>query len=254
MNLRFADKVVVVTGASKGIGEATARLVHAEAAQVVLIDIDPLGAEIAEALGSQAYFINCDVSHSQAVQTTCQELKERYGRLDVWINNAGIQTYGTVTETSEDLWDHTLAVNLKSAYLCSRYAIPLLLQTETPVIINVASVQALLCQPGVAAYATAKAALLGLTRSIAVDYAPRLRCVAVCPGAVDTPMFRHDLPSGPEQNALIAETEQIHLLNRLATADEIARFIVFLASSDAQFMTGQYYRIDGGIGVKLGGQ
>lgn len=254
MNLRFANRVVVVTGASKGIGEATVRLFHAEGAQVFLIDVDPLGGSVAQELGQRAYFMHCDVSRSEAVQDACRELTERYGRLDVWVNNAGIQTYGTVTETDEDLWDHTLAVNLKSAYLCSRYALPLLLQTETPVIVNVASVQALVCQEGVAAYATSKAALLGLTRSIAVDYAPRLRCVAVCPGAVDTPMFRNDLPNGPERNALIAETEQIHLLNRLASAEEVARFIVFLASNEAPFMTGQYYRIDGGIGVKLGGQ
>ena len=255
MDLGLTDKTIVVTGAASGIGAATARLLVAENARVVLLDInESAGRALAISLGEQARFFPCDVSNGEAVRAVFAQLESQYSVLDGLVNNAGLQTYGSITDTTEADWHHTLAVNLTSVFLCSKYAMPALLRSANPVIINVSSVQALVSQTGASAYITAKAGLLGLTRSIAIDFAPRLRCVAVCPGAVDTPMLQDDLANLPNRDALIRETEAIHLLDRIATPDEIARFIVFLTSPQASFATGQYYRVDGGIGVKIAGQ
>jgi NAD(P)-dependent dehydrogenase (short-subunit alcohol dehydrogenase family) len=144
-------------------------------------------------------------------------------------------------------------VNLKSAFLCAKHAIPHMLQRGTGVIINIASVQAFHSQPNVAAYTTAKTALLGLTRSIAVDYGPSIRCLAVCPGAVDTPMLQSAAQANPETPDAQDHAAWAHLLNRIATPDEIAELIAFLTSDKASFMTGQAVRIDGGLGVPLPG-
>lgn len=256
MNLNYSGKTIVVTGGASGIGAATARLFYDEGATVVLLDIDGRGQALADSFGGRGRFMRCDVGNGTAVQQTFAALEYHYPTLDGLVNNAGIQTHGSVTGTTEDDWNRTLTVNLTSAFLCSKYAMPALLRADKPVIINVSSIQALVCEAGVAAYASSKAALLGLTRSIAVDYAPRLRCVAVCPGAVDTPMLRADrtrpdLDAATDPVAIVGETQAIHLLNRIAEPDEIARFIVFLASEQAGFATGQYFRVDGGIGVKI---
>src|SRR5687767_4469345 len=190
MSGTLEKRVAVVTGAANGIGEATAQLLAREGARVALLDVDERGRGVAESLGGCAFF-NCDVSDSAAVEHTLDQVRQALGPVEILVNNAGIQRYGSVVGTSETEWDQVMAVNLKSAYLCAKFAIPQMRQLGRGVIINVASVQALQCQPEVAAYATSKAALLGLTRSIAVDFAPVVRCIAVCPGAVDTPMLRH---------------------------------------------------------------
>lgn len=255
MHFNFEDKVVVVTGAAKGIGAATASAFGALGAKVVLLDIDPDGTEIAEKIGDKASFIFCNVANHDAVKDTYTDLQLTHGHVDILVNNAGIQILGTVTETDDATWDRVMSVNLKSAFLNAKYAIPLMLDRPNPVIINVASVQSFLVQTQVAAYVTSKSGLLGLTRSIAVDYAPKLRCVAVCPGSVNTPMLQAEFNKfeGAEREAIIKETEGIHLVERISTPEEIANCIVYLASEHAGFITGQEIRIDGGIGVKLAG-
>lgn len=131
-----------------------------------------------------------------------------------------------------------------------------MVRQPAPVIVNVSSVQGFVCQKEVLAYATSKAAIAGFTRSIAIDYAPVIRCVAVSPGAVNTPMLQADidkLPGKDLKEAALKETQGIHLLNRIASPEEIANFILFLSSEKASFATGQTYRVDGGIGVKIEG-
>ena len=180
-------------------------------------------------------------------------MREKFGSIDVLVNNAGIQRYGTVTETSEGEWDLVMNVNLKSAFLCSKYAIPHMIEAGGGVIVNVASVQSFLSQHNVAAYTSAKSALLGLTRSIAVDYSPTIRSVAVCPGTIDTPMLRDALALSPEPDQVMQECIDMHLMKRIGTPEEVANLIVFVSSPKAAFITGQAIRIDGGLGITIPG-
>lgn len=251
--MRFDDHIAVVTGAAKGIGAATADLLVREGAHVVLLDTDPAGAATAEALGDRAVFLSCDVSNAGAVAGAFTALRERFDGVDLLINNAGIQRYGTVTETSEALWDQVMAVNLKSAFLCAQQALPLMQARGRGVVINVASVQSFITQANVAAYTTSKTALLGLTRSIAVDYAPSVRCVAVCPGSVDTPMLRWAVEQSPDPDEVMQEVHAMHPVERIAAPEEVAALIGYLCSAEAGFITGQAYRIDGGLGLSIGG-
>jgi NAD(P)-dependent dehydrogenase (short-subunit alcohol dehydrogenase family) len=250
--MRFDHKTAVVTGAAKGIGEATAALLAREGASVVLLDTDPAGAETAERIGERAHFMTCDVSDARAVARTFGAVRESLGDVDILVNNAGIQRYGTVTDTSEELWDEVMNVNLKSAFLCAKHAIPSM-QNRGGVVVNVASVQSFISQGNAAAYTTSKSALLGLTRSIAVDYAPHVRCVAVCPGTVDTPMLRWAVQQSPDPDEVMQEVHAMHPARRIATPEEVAELIAYLASDKAGFITGQAYRIDGGLGLSIGG-
>lgn len=249
----FDGKTAVVTGAAKGIGAATARLFHEGGAHVALLDTDVAGAGLAEDLGGRALFVRCDVSKAAEVAEAFARVAERFGGTDVLVNNAGVQRYGSVTETEEALWDEVMSVNLKSAFLCARAALPSMQERGGGVIVNVASVQSFITQQRVAAYTTSKTALLGLTRSIAVDYAPAVRCVAVCPGTVDTPMLRWAAEQSPEPEEVYAEVRQMHPLERIAEPEEVAGLIGFLASARAGFITGQAVRIDGGLGLSIGG-
>ena len=251
---RFEGRVAVVTGGAKGIGHATAVALAGEGATVAVLDVEnPANPS------SSLHYINCDVANPLSVNEAFAQVRSRTEGIsrtrgiDLLVNNAGIQTYGSVTETDDALWDRTIGVNLKGAFLCARAAIPSMLERSGGVVINVSSVQAFVTQQKVAAYTTAKTALLGLTRSIAVDYGPRIRCVAVCPGTVDTPMLRDAIKQSPDPKAVLQECIDMHPLQRIATPAEIAELILFLCSDAAGFITGQYVRIDGGLGLSIAG-
>ena len=252
-NMRFKSDVAIVTGAAKGIGQATARAFLVEGARVGLVDVDDSARKIVEAHPGRAQFVRCDVSQSAQVAEAFSSLRKELGDASILVNNAGIQHYGTVTETSDEDWDRVLGINLKSAFLCAKHAIPQMLACGKGVVINLASVQAFVSQKRVAPYTTSKTALLGLTRSIAVDYAPKVRCVAVCPGTVDTPMLRNALKESPDPDAVYQECVDMHPVKRVATAEEIAKLILYLCSDAAAFITGQPIRIDGGLGLSIGG-
>lgn len=250
--MQFSSKTVIVTGGAKGMGQSVAAKFLEEGAKVIILDRDRQQNDTAGETSPYHYY-QCDVSKYEQVEKVFAIIKDKFKTLDVLVNNAGIQTYGTVTETTEELWDRTINVNVKSMYLCSKFCIPLMAKRDGAVVINVSSVQAFVTQKGVSAYATSKAAILGLTNSIAVDYAPQIRCIAICPGAVMTPMLKNTIDAQPDKKEAIKQTENIHLLKRIARPEEIADFIIFAASNKGSFMTGQHYRIDGGIGVELGG-
>lgn len=254
MIISFEGKRAIVTGATSGIGKAVAIQMLEAGATVIGIgrDADKIIEEL-EAYPDRLFFVPCDLRIHADIKKVFNQIGEKFGFVDVLVNNAGVQTYGDVVSLDEETWDYTMDVNLKSIYLCSKYAIPLMEQSSHPVIVNVGSVQGFVSQRQVAAYAASKEALHGLTRSIAIDYAPRIRCVAVCPGAVWTPMLENDIAGFEDKEAIIEETRNIHLLKRIATAEEIANFITFLASEKASFATGHTYRVDGGIGLKIEG-
>ncbi|MBL1213127.1 MAG: SDR family oxidoreductase [Ignavibacteriae bacterium] len=251
--MNFKNKTVVITGGAKGIGGSCSEKFVSAGANVCILDIDEKGKDLAEKLGTNAVFYKCDVSAEQEVKQTFENIKEQFSEIDILVNNAGIQRYGKITETTEEEWDLVMNVNLKSAFLCSKYAIPLMQNKKQACVINVASVQAFISQQNVAAYTTSKTALLGLTRSIAVDYAPNIRSVAVCPGTVDTPMLRAAIQLSPDPDEVYQECVDMHLPKRVGTSDEVAELILFLASDNASFITGQAIRIDGGLGISISG-
>lgn len=246
--MEFKNKTVVISGGSKGIGEACAMAFHRDGANVAVLDlVEPTF------IDDRIMYIDCDVSVSAAVDTAMKAVYKKFGSIDYLINNAGIQRYGSVTETSEEDWDLVMNVNLKSYYLCARFAIPFMKQSGNGAVINVSSVQAFVTQQNVSAYATAKTAILGLTRSIAIDYAPAIRCVAVCPGTIDTPMLRNSLALSPDPDAVMKECEDMHLLKRIGKPEEVAATIKFLCSDAAAFITGESIRVDGGLGIMIEG-
>ena len=251
--MSFENVKVVVTGGAKGIGGACVKAFTEGGAKVCILDIDQAGQEFADTLGDDTFFIHCDVSKEDEVKTAFKKIEKKLGAVEILVNNAGIQRYSTVTETSEEEWDLVMNVNLKSAFLCSKYAIPMMVNNKKGCVINVASVQSFISQKNVAPYTTSKTALLGLTRSIAVDYAPNIRSVAVCPGTVDTPMFRNSIQESPNPDEVLEECNEMHLVKRICSSEEVGELITYLASDKAGFITGQAIRIDGGLGITIAG-
>lgn len=248
------NRVAVVTGGVKGIGAACVRaLVQAEA-RVAILDVDEEGgAALVEELGERARFFQTDVSQGLAVARAFEAIHAEMGAPTFLVNNAGIQHYGTVTETTEEEWDQVLGINLKSLFLCSKAALPFMLESGGGAIVNMASVQSFLSQARVAPYTTSKTAILGLTRSIAIDYAPHVRCNAVCPGSIDTPMLRNAVALSSDPDTVLEECQTGNPLGRIGRPEEIADLVLYLLSDKSAFITGQAIRIDGGLGLETGG-
>jgi NAD(P)-dependent dehydrogenase (short-subunit alcohol dehydrogenase family) len=170
------------------------------------------------------------------------------------VSNAGIQKYGDVVATEESLWDEVFAVNLKSCYLVAKHVIPFMLKRGGGAIVAVGSVQSISAVSNSAAYVAAKHGLLGLVRSIALDFAARkIRANCVLPGAIDTPMLRWAASLSPNPDAVIATCDRMHALGRIGKSEEVAQAIAFLASDDASFITGAALLVDGGMMVPAGG-
>ncbi len=172
------------------------------------------------------------------------------------VNNAGIESYALIHECSEEEWDRILDINLKGCFLTSKYAIPYMLRGGEGVIIMIASVQSFMVEKRVAAYASSKAALLGLTRSIAIDHAPKIRTVAICPGSVRTPLLEWAAmmeTEGDEEKARrnIEEWGKLHPIGRIIEPEEVANVVAFLASNQASAITGTCIVVDGGLSTKL---
>jgi NAD(P)-dependent dehydrogenase (short-subunit alcohol dehydrogenase family) len=257
--MELERSVAVVTGGAAGIGRAMAELFAREGASVVIADTDEvMGHEVASLLkdrGGSAFFVPCDVSRADDAQRLAEEAVRAFGSIDILCNNAGIQRYGSVTETNEEVWDEVMAVNLKGVYLCSRFCIPHIQRRGGGVILNMASVQGVASQANVAAYSASKGAVIALTRSMALDYADSgIRVNCICPGSVDTPMLHWaaDVLSS-EPQATLREWGRMHPLGRVAQPEEIAEVALFLTSPRASFVTGAAFTVDGGLLAALGG-
>jgi NAD(P)-dependent dehydrogenase (short-subunit alcohol dehydrogenase family) len=242
--VRLQDKVCVVTGAASGIGRATAELFAQEGGRVFVVDRERDGLEdCARAVEGEA--LGADVSSTGDVERVFARVRDATGRLDVLFNNAGIAANGTVTSTSEEEWDRTIAVNLKSVYLCCRSAIPLMCGGGA--IVNNASSWGLIAANDVAAYCASKAGVVNLTRSIAIDYAKDgIRANCLCPGTTDTAMVRGLLEAQPDPAAARRFYERMQPIHRFAAPEEIARAVLYLVSDDASYTTGAVFSIDGG--------
>lgn len=247
--MNYHHKTVVISGAAKGIGASCAKVFLDAGANVALLDIDFIIPQTDE----KSLSIVCDVSDEEQVKTAMEKIQRHFGSIDYLVNNVGIQRYGSVTETTSSEWDLVMNINLKSFFLCSKYAIPHMLKSNKGVVINISSVQAFVSQQNVSAYTTAKTAILGLTRSIATDYAPKIRCVAVCPGTIDTPMLRDAIALSPDPASVLDECIDMHLTKRIGTPEEVAELVKYLCDDKSSFITGQAFRIDGGLGITIAG-
>jgi NAD(P)-dependent dehydrogenase (short-subunit alcohol dehydrogenase family) len=246
--MRFEAKVVLITGGTRGVGLATARAFAQEGARVALSGRDAARGPEAAAMLRDAAFVPGDVRLAADCERVVAQTTERFGRLDVLVNNAGVIFRNrTVDQTTEEEWDTTFATNVKGAYLMSRSALHALRATAGS-IVNVASYAGLVGFAGTAAYAASKAALVNLTRTMALDHAAEgIRVNCVCPGSVETDMIHQAWQAFPDPAAARRRWEEKHPLGRIATPEEVARAILFLASGDATFITGVALPVDGGI-------
>ncbi len=252
--MRFEHKTALVTGAAHGIGEATARRFAAAGAGVALIDVHERGGDVAAELsanGATATFIRGDVGNEQDVEECVSATVERFGSLDVVVNNAAVTLPKSFEDTSPEEWDRVLAVNLRSAYLFLRAAAPHL-RAVSGSVVNVASFHASATIENFAAYAAAKSGVLGLTRSAALDLAPAgVRVNAVCPGIVETAMWQAWLAEVEDPDDTVSRVLELQPLGRIGKPDEIADAILFLASDQASYITGTDLCADGGVTARL---
>jgi NAD(P)-dependent dehydrogenase (short-subunit alcohol dehydrogenase family) len=253
----FAGKVALVTGGAMGIGAAVVELFAERGAAVAIVDRSVAAASDLAGLltgrGHRVIAVPADVSQGADVASAVSRAVEVFGGIDVVSNNAGIQRYGTVETTTEAGWDEVLDVNLKSVYLVCHHAIEHL-KARRGAIVNMASVQAFATQRAVAAYTTSKHALIGLTRSMALDFAADgVRVNAVAPGSVDTPMLRWAVSLDKHPEALMRVVHAMHPLGRIAQPREVAEAVVFLASPRASFVTGATLVVDGGLLLPISG-
>ncbi len=247
----FENKVALVTGGSGGIGRATALALAKEGAQVLITDVNGEGGaetvRLIEAQGGTASYITGDVSNEDEVKTMIDAIVERYGKLDIAVNNAGVGgERKRLQDQTNESYEQVMNVNVKGVWLCMKHEIPEMLGNETGgVIINIASVAGLIAAPGLSLYSASKHAVIGLTKSAAIELASKgIRVNAVCPSYTDTAMVSALLEDQPRLTDNIRTASP---MRRLGTPTEIAEAIVWLASDKASFVNGVTLATDGGL-------
>ncbi len=249
--MRLNDKIVVITGASRGIGAAIATLFAQEGAKIILnynkseknalLLVDKI-----EQKKGTIFPIKADISKSSEVKSMVQTAVEEFGRIDILVNNAGITYHASFLDSTEDMWDEIMDVNLKGAYLCSKEVAPLMLHQGKGKIINIASVCGLAerISLGKTPYVVSKAGMIGLTRSLAINLGPHITVNAICPGWIETDMTAKLSPERKEKHINEAP------LKRVGSPEEVAYTALFLASDESNFITGEIVTVSGGIAMR----
>jgi NAD(P)-dependent dehydrogenase (short-subunit alcohol dehydrogenase family) len=248
---RLAGKVAWISGATSGIGAAAARLFAEEGARVALIGrrveaSEALAREINDS-GGEAMAIACDVSSEQELRDSIDQTASRFGGLHIVVNNAGMVQVKPLHECTASDWDLVMGVNVKSMFLATRYALPHLRRNRRGYIVNVGSISSFVGQAGTPIYTTSKHAVLGLTRSIALDYAvDGIRCNCVCPGITDTPMLREHLDTTPDPEATLAGRLKRVAMGVALTPLDVAKSLLYFSCEDSSGITGTSLTIDCG--------
>jgi len=245
---RYVGKVAWVSGGAAGIGEACCARLAREGARVVIADVDLASASAAvgrlTAAGAEAIALRCDVADPQAVEASIAATVATFGRLDLAVNNAGIA--GALTDIVHyplETWNRVIAINLNGVYHGLRVQIPAMIKLGGSAIVNMASLLGTVGFPGVSAYAAAKHAVVGMTKTAALEFgAANVRINAVCPSFIKTALTLGPIPDGPAWADLASK----HAVNRCAEPEDVAAMVAFLGSDDAHYLTGAVYLVDGG--------
>jgi NAD(P)-dependent dehydrogenase (short-subunit alcohol dehydrogenase family) len=254
-NQQFAGKVVVVTGAAQGIGRAIAARFHAAGATLCLVDRDALhGQQAVHAMARPerpaVNLIEADLADEAAIRHIAQQTATRHGRVDVLVNNAGVEVDRPFEKVTAQCWERVMAVNLRAPFLLTQALLPHF-QPAGGAVINISSIHASRAFPNAIPYACSKAGLLALTRNLALELASRhIRVNAICPGYIDTQLWDDYLKSSDDPDRLAEETRALHPLGRRGVPDDVAGAALFLADDASSFMTGAHLVIDGGLTIR----
>lgn len=249
--MRLKNKIAIVTGGSSGIGRASSILFAKEGAKVVVADInDKTGEDVVKTINmnsGEATYVHCDVTKEDQAKNLITKTVEKYGRLDVLYNNAGIGMVKLLPEMTEQEWDRIFNINVKGAFFCSKYAIPQMKKQGRGAIVNTASNWGLIAYPHWPAYCATKGAVVMLTKALAIDHAPdNIRVNCVCPGNIDTPLLR----AGIDAEGSFEEATKT--MGRLAKPEEVAYLALFLASDESSYVTGAAMVVDNGESARGG--
>ncbi len=249
--MKLDGKVTLITGGSLGLGKYTAELFAQEGSKVVITGRTEksLKEAVSEAKGKglEIDYLVSDVSKEGDCKKAVDYTVNKYGKIDILFNNAGVLELANTHETSTETWDRIFDINVKGTYLMSKYAIPHMLEKGKGCIVNNSSILGLKAVPGVAAYNASKGAVTQLTRSMALEYAKKgIRVNAICPGTIVTPMVTNMLDSMPDRNAAEDLFKSFHPMGRLGRPEEIAHAVLFLCDDNVGFMTGNMLSVDGG--------
>jgi NAD(P)-dependent dehydrogenase (short-subunit alcohol dehydrogenase family) len=250
--MRLEDRTALITGGTSGIGEATSWLFGKEGASVAVVGRNTeRGKSVAKRIsdaGGTAIFVQADVRKSDDCRTAVERTIETFGRLDILFNNAGTYSVNDVVGCTEEEWDDQVDTSLKGTFLMSKYALPHMIERGSGSIVNCASGWGLVGGPKAAAYCAAKGGMVVMTKAMAIDHGPQgIRVNAICPGDTDTPMEREDARNqGLSWEAYVHQMTGTRPIARMATPEEIALGVLFLASDDASYITGAALPVDGG--------
>lgn len=258
--MKLKDKVAFITGAGSGIGKQTAILFAEQGATVAAADLDDSAAqEVVKTIsgsGAKGRAFGIDVSVQDHCKTAVEETVDAFGGIDILVNNAGMPMAKGIDDLTEEDWDRTMAVNMKSVFFCTKLVVPSMRERGGGAIVSTSSVTGLIGSRGQSAYCVSKAGIICFTQCMALELAPfNIRVNAICPGFTDTPMLRRFLgdwfPDKEEREAFIGDTKAKAALNCYGTPLDMAQAILFLASEDAAFITGQALPVDGGTAINI---